>query len=400
MEKREFEERLKAYQLGWLSPKEMTEIEADIEKARAIQDYLFAEEIKEDLELEISQEIDSRAIQKSVSQRFIKQGFLMGAVVLVVLLIIVLIGGPLINKLYLNPLAGKTNDRPSDYELYQRANNYVYTTGDVLTGIFIEPKGIGKYEIHNTSINSFTHISHFDTTTIKASQQITNLSPRGHFIELGDLDMFSTDTDFFGPKNVYVERKIAQIEGLPESAWIKVDINFGQSLSIEEMLAFIQEEKIVHPLYTKVETVEDMQGIPQTNFGFRFSSPMINTDLGLGDAEKKLLDKDYPNLFRSKLLSSGSDPEMVREHFISALTYLVDHQSDVPKNKENEFPTDDGFQPEGALRYVKEHGVRVGRLVVAIPKGAFTSLVNNNKISSIGVPEVILYAPHLDKQLL
>lgn len=118
MEKRNFEECLKAYQAGWLSSEEEVAIEVEIDKARAIQDYLFAEDFQADMELESSEIIDSQAIQKNVKRRFITQGVIIGMAVLVSLLLLYFLVFPLVNNFYLNPLTGKSKYRPSDYELY------------------------------------------------------------------------------------------------------------------------------------------------------------------------------------------------------------------------------------------------------------------------------------------
>ncbi|MBP1039796.1 anti sigma factor C-terminal domain-containing protein [Vagococcus sp. BWB3-3] len=399
MEKRNFEERLKAYQAGWLSPEEEVAIEVEIDKARAIQDYLFAEDFQADMELEFSETIDSQAIQKNVKRRFIKQGVIIGMAVLVSLLLLYFLVWPLVNNFYLNPLTGKSKYRPSDYELYQWAQNYVYTDGDLLTGVFIEGKGLGSYEVKNTYFNAFTNKHRFDSVTLKRNEVIYQ-ARSGDYLDLGDLSMFSTAADFGGRKNESLERKIAQISALPESAWLKVAINFGQSLSIDELESFIREEEILRPLYTKVEVTEEMEGIPQTNFGFRFNRSLVSTGLAIGNKEKKVLDEEYPQLFRTDLFNSASEAEVVREHFISALTYLVDHQGDVPSEEiPAEFPEDASFQPAGALAYVKKHGVKVVRLIVAIPKGEFESLVKNSQINAIGVPEVSMYAPYLETRI-
>lgn len=396
MEKSNFEKRLKAYQGGWLSPEEMAEVEAAIEKARAIQEYLFAEEFSGDQELEPSEVIDSQAIQKNIKRRFIKQGVIIGSVVLLSLLLLYFLGLPLVNSFFYNPLAGQTKYRPSDYELYLRAENYVYTEADILTGIFIEPKGLGKYEVNRSYFNPFSDNSRYVNLTINRNQLINSIS-NNNFFDAVNREMVSTTADFGGQKNDLIERKVAQINGLPGSAWIKVDINFGQSLSIEELEAFLEEEEIHNPLYTKVETVDEMAGIPYTNFGYRFNNRLTSTQLELGNKEKERLEKKYPNLFRTNLINSASDPKVVEEHFISALSYLIDHQGDLAKlESQAEEQTDFDLQREEALAYVKEHGVKIGRLVVAIPKGQFESVVKNDKISFIGVPEVNVYAPHLE----
>ncbi len=260
-------------------------------------------------------------------------------------------------------------------------------------------KGLGCYEVNNTYFNAFTNKHRFDSVTLKRNELIYQ-ARSGDYLDLGDLRMFSTAANFGGRKDENLERKIAQISALSESAWLKVAIHFGESLSIEELESFTREEEILTPLYTKVEVTEEMEGIPQSYFGFRFNRSLVSAGLAIGNKEKKVLDEEYPQLFRTDLFNSVSEAEVAREHFISALTYLVDHQGDVPSEEiPAEFPEDASFQPTGALAYAKKHGVKVVRLIVAILKGKFESLVKNSQINAFGVPEVSMYPLYLETRI-
>lgn len=172
-----YRELLELYKSGKLDETRKKEIETEIEKQDAINEYLFEEskipglDDLGDTEPTAETEADEKLIsyvQKSIRKAFIKAGTVMGAIVLAIVLFVIFVLPDFVSLFYYSP----AKIIEEEYSMNQiTLDMAVYTDmfmpGDYRDAVIAEDLGYGKYRIKYGSISLLMEILTMWTELLK-----------------------------------------------------------------------------------------------------------------------------------------------------------------------------------------------------------------------------------------
>lgn len=252
----------------------MAAIEAEIERAKAIQDYLAEDAKKFEEKTEIAAldaEIPLSVKAETVSGRGLKQSLLICCLIAISGVSLLLLWHftvvPLVNGYYYNPQAGQKKDRPSDYDVYQRVKSNVYVSEDFYLDQSIRQTGIGTYDIIARYIDPFK-------LEISQRQLLIKRNELVYERTFGTTSLTVNSLYVADGKRLLVEAPDS-VSHLPDSTWLKVAIGFEKPLSMSEVAVF-EKEKRIFPLHTQIKIGENLQDSTESVFGLALGKAVFD----------------------------------------------------------------------------------------------------------------------------
>ncbi|MBP1045661.1 hypothetical protein I6N96_05175 [Enterococcus sp. BWM-S5] len=417
----EFRKLLEKYKWGQATAEEKAVVEKELEKAEAIQEYLFELEelpVPEHFEQQ-EEEASASHVRRLVRRRWLKHGVITGVLIFLVLIGGWSIGRPLLDKLFFDPTEGRTEKTYSEYELYKMIENNISIGGYALEAVHIEQMGIGTYVLSDSYYDVLKNETRVQVTTLKKgkieSQPLSVTYENPMFSYMG----ISTE-EMFGPsRNQELDDLKEKVSKLPETAVMKVKLYFDsyKEVNLETVKELVLDQKLSHVLTAGIASSSLESGF-QSSFGIRFNGSYA----GYGDgrhftnmAQVSQLNKEYPSLLQNGNVMINSAPEKLEQHYRSMLNYLLDNkelgeeierifnpmvytsQSSESQGELSTFVQMETYnqQLEAAKRYVEEHGVVVADLTVLIHPDEFNALIENELVSMIGIEGVELINSNL-----
>ena len=167
-----YKDLLERYKNGLASEEEKNIIEQDIEKYEAIEEYLLEnldDEFAELTELNKGEINTDEAIKlkKSVNKRLNKVVFTSLGLMIGFLLIVFFLISPLIDSLYYNPSRMSVGEIDKDISFDMNVITELNMPGYKSSGVHVERKGFGTYEIDYSYRNLFTNEAYKVNSKIK-----------------------------------------------------------------------------------------------------------------------------------------------------------------------------------------------------------------------------------------
>lgn len=405
----DFKQLLERYKWGKVNEEEKEYVEKELEKAEALQEYLFDSEELPSLNNAPDFEGSSTvAVRNIVRRKWLKHGFITGFILLIILIGGWSLGRPLLNKLYFDPTAGRTAETYSDYELYQKIDNAVLITGDTLEDIQIEQTGIGSYLLRYNYYDVLKNEAKVQAVVLKRGQVERQATSGIVEAPLYSYRTYSTREMFGAQHNQELEELKEKVSKLPETAIMKINLHFDNynQTSLADIKSLVLDHKLKHLLTVGVASSEyDILGM--STFGIRFN----NSYRGYGDgrswmnmAQIREINKEYPHLIQNGAVMINSDPEMLEQYYLSMLNYLLDNEELGEKIERvfnptvyaaqsmesedisaiGELKTHNQYLAE-AKEYVKENGVIITQATLLVSPEEFTALLADERVPMVGV---------------
>ena len=303
----------------------------------------------------------------------------------------------LFDACFYNPMAPSRYHEEVDPDQYMTVSDFHFLM-EIYTGLHFTGKnyiqveelskkeGFGSYKMYAQIQDVFEPVSinGQGNTVFKMKQNrffVENLGDENHLTRyIGD---FYNDSkaDEYG-SNDYIkemlslnEERMNEIEKLPESAVIYATISFEQSLSMEDVLAFIR--KYPESDFQWIAMDSDVQFMKDTYDGISLSS-VFSFDLTEEAMEK------YPYL-RLNFLSEDTTGEQLEQCYLSRLQLMYDNPEFLKVvEQESSFYNSDAMrkmkQLENRFEEIEEEGLWVIGLYGQITKADFISMAEQGEM--------------------
>lgn len=406
------DERLEKYRKGELSAEEAAKLEAELAKFEAFYEYM-QEEVKAE-ELfgdEAEPAADSGALKKTIRRRWLKMALTIGAVVLAITGL-ALWGVPkIIDGMYYDPTAGKTAERPSDYELFQLVRNQVDAQNDPLTFITAEKTGTASYRITTNHYNLFSGGNYGATYSIQGDDYTAGdrWGADGSLSNNAYLTSYYINSQSDGPQGK-IKNKLQQ---LPDSSWVYLDVTLSESINLQQLKELEKKFPDSRIFSAAIENVIP-NGMSWDAYALRFLPtdytfmPMVQSE-----AVKSQLEEKYPRLMRRESVSLTSSEEELKTFLTSSLRYLKDHQKDdfdtylarksieENDNPEIEYDLDEEESESEALtrllKSLKKEPLKFSSIRLAVPKKDVDALFDQLSQNSVRILDTSLMSLNLEE---
>ena len=381
---------LELYRQGNLDEEAKKEIEQELEKFEAMNDYFFQEEEIPDLEgLGVVSEEETEAnftkmIEASIRKAFIKMGTVVGAVVLVLVLLIIFVVPKVVSWFYYDPgevvgqveQNGQVTDETNQMSLDMAVYTQLMLPGYFRDNVTVEDKGYGKYDFciqQNISYNRQFHnvsgkmernkLTLYDTNLLKRmTDNQFDWFQREHLeLSLAENEAYEQEhPEEYGLKENEIlthgpvtrdqmEEKLAKLE---KDKLYLAYVSLNNLMSYEEFMAFIDRMDYGSGVWCAVKCDGDDGWRPE-NVGF-YCTLLSQSTLLSWDEET------YPNLFTwhgiepdyDKAKENIRTEAFAKEHFMSMLRYMA-----VQETFCEMMLLHDDF--EGMAEYIEENGIEV-----------------------------------------
>lgn len=295
-----FEELLKKYKDGTATAEEVAAVEEELEKARLIEEYLAQEDAPLPLP-EVSAMGEVKAVQRTIKNHTRRTALAVVTAVLAVLLLLQLVLLPLLNR------------RIYDREDYQDGGDFseYRMTMDVFTQLFLpqydfygcgrETSGFGRW----TLINTFWGLpGEYVRADFTVTCGILNTESEGFWKLFPPVNLFSQELSRAG------DEALARLDN---SISVAAAVSFTENLTLEEVLEFRRQAEA---LGANVTAAAISRQTGHTMF-LRLEGGV----LGWGED----VNSEYPHLYISR--GKSYDAQVMQQHLISQLQYMVDHDS-------------------------------------------------------------------------
>lgn len=414
-ESEKFKTLLDKYRWGEVTEEERQYIEAELEKAESIQEYLFDSDELPPLTNQVSEsEVNgTQTVRKIVQRKWLKHGFFTSVIILLILFGGWIFGRPLLNKLYFDPTIGRTEKTYSDFELYKKIDNSISITEDALSDLYVEQTGIGSYLLRYYYFDALKNETKAYTTVLKRgqleSQPDSGPIPTSPYLyrtyALGEQLGVKHDQELDELKE--------KVNQLPETAIMKVNLYFNSyynQISLADVKSLVLKHKLEQLLTVGIASSQyDMTGM--STFGIRFNNSyggFFDGRSAMNMGQIRELNEEYPHLIQNGSVTINSDPEKLEQYYLSMLDYLLDNKElgeeiervfnpavyDSQSSDSDEIPAE--INPFGELKtynqylaeakgYVKENGVLITHMTLLVSPKEFTALLEEEQISMVGV---------------
>ena len=421
-----FRQLLNLYKKGQLPDKDKYIVEEEVDKFKAISDYVYSE-IEEETNTESFNITDSektnesaksaedenrftKAVNKQIQTAFKKMGFCVLVIVLVIFLFIQFALSPIVSSFYYNPDKKITsspglNEGVNDLSNYERQQLEIdYTVFSELrmpleprSYAQVTPTGYGKYNIEILS-NGYTQgeivkpsisgqlvrnrlsLSEPDFLSQSISRQGFDYNDtnsyseeiKGNYIE-------TTRGDINKEKN---EIALESLKGERKDKWFKTKISFKTPKSFEEVLS-IEEKYRLHKSWFAVVTREkpkNSEDIEEKN-GWNTQQDIGFSSSTWGGYNKEYKNEAYPNLFidiNDNLNEHSQDEEYMKTHFLSMLRYIHDQdkfRSVFDSSQGDEYDYKNIYKD--SYEYVRKNGIMIYGATAYVQKEDIKKLIDD-----------------------
>ena len=420
-----YRELLKLYQDGTLDEDTRKKVEADIERQEAIGDYLYEKDDipgLADLSIEESAEYgkdsgnkeqtdsgitpDGREkpdegealfvknVQKMIRRAFVKMGVTVGAVLFALVLGVIFVLPKAVDAFYYNPneVVGKdeeygsvtTNRMSLDLSVYSE----LYWPASYRSQANAVSNGYGTYQIsipqnfyytRNTTVNGVLKrgkLTLYNTDVLKSPSGNTFFAPE-EVEQYATFHYYDQDTKKSWGINGTWEEAYAAIEELSDTEKYRAYVSLKSLTGYADFLDWTKEQfggadGFWCALYTSYENQYMCSGSESTGI-------LINPSGTCKDWDRDA----YPYLCQLDNSESDSwdmseDPEKMKTHFISLLSYMRDHPE-----LADMFEYDRGADYDGMIESVERDGLRVYGLSFVCQKDTLMKLRDNPDVSYI-----------------
>ncbi len=399
-----YKEKLKSFAEGKLEGREKEKVESDIDRQRAIGDYL--EESTDGDIFEVSKDNDekhaeedgefSKLVQKAVSRKLKRFGIWTGAIVLAIALFLMFGLSPLMDVIYYDP--GTALPEPdstySSIDVPLSVYTELHCPGKYFGGTVVEDEGFARYKIELTFItpgysSNFFARQVYQFVIDKGETHINGPDWR----ESGPRPFFSRSG--FGQDDtleIASKANAAKLDKLPETAMVTAALTFRDDLSLGAVNGFRSDETMV--TFIAIKTREEDADYPTAgNFG-------IAPNWGLSTIDNNELLEEYPHLFLGgidetdiRFTVSGwkgtPDTGIWETHFKSMLKYMNDQKEFRQVIGYNEYQSYQ-YDYASALKYTQENGVKTYGVIVYGPVEEILRMAKDDRVKMMFVMDAQL----------
>lgn len=409
------------YKEGTASEEEKMLVEQELEKYKAIEEYLsdiMDDELSDFTKMGYTEPKDeeTRKLKKNINKRLRK--VITTSVLLVVLLYITIFYGisNIINKVYYEPTAYTQSEKGEnslpdfyyDMQAYISLNMPGYS---IYSLIFQESKGFGNYELSYSLLDLFTNKDQRYflnlsrgrlTSTLEGISSTKNrVGPRYGFesIEYNS----ASDTTVSIIDNLIKQRNEETFRYLTELnplSYISMNITFDKDLTMEELYELIKETPLEFK-WVGVRTVEPgikwSENQPMHLIGFNPSFYDEPITYQSPDSQKyPFFNLDMNDIFNKPSLSETELQEAIvkayETHFRSRLQYLRNREEFIKIFDYNEYKID--FY-DYSLKYINEHGVKTYGVLVYGTAEEFIEYMDKIPYYGLYINEVLPAKPNI-----
>lgn len=382
-----YRELLELYKKNELEDTKKAQVEADIERQEAINDYLYEQaelpEIeaflgndystaKDDKHVPTQEQGFLRMVRRSIRKAFLKMGMVIGAVVLIIALFVQFALPKLVATFYYNPgkeIGKDTNQISLDLSVYSE----LFMPGYIRDNVAVEDRGYGNYDIciyQNVSYNStFTNVAgYIEQGRLKLYDINALREPVGNAFAwcqaYGDLSKPLTELTTGGYSNFcaagYPSDAAAFLQKLEDNTKYVAYVTLDRMMSYEDFMKFIHEREELFGVWcairTNVEKDVTDEMFRAENMGFlctNSKSTMLHWNkekypsLILWESEP-INEKDIEELEQNMQKET-----FMRKHFIDMLRYMSEQKEFLSLMKRETETFND------AADYVERNGLTV-----------------------------------------
>jgi len=378
-----YRELLERYKKGLASEEEKLYIEQDIEKYRAIEDYLSDIADKEFINLVEMPELEkgteeTARIKKSVNKRLRKVVFSSVAAVILLIFMIFFVISPFVDSLYYNPAKVSVGNNYHDIDFDMKAITELNMPEYAPSTVYVEKKGFGIYDLNYSYRNIFTD------EVYKADSIIR----RGEIYSV-DIGLYKDSNMFLDIKHPIREQKyideqkervLKHIKLLNPVSYVSAGITFSNDLTMEELCGLEKMYPNIEFVWAGIRT-----GSPE-NTAMDLIGIHLRTGSMLVDVKVEEKYRAF-NILEWLVNPVGSDNGSVSIeaqayalHYKSLLEYVLDRQKAVNAIERKSWKYE--FY-QSALNYAKEYGVKTYGVLVFAEAKDLVELVENEQIKLI-----------------
>lgn len=401
---RDYREKVKKYQNNEMSEQEAKKFEKELEDAAALFDYLVENEELSDFSEDIgSDELfkSERKVKQKVRNRIIR------LIVSISIIVLLVVGGAfflvprIIDSVNYNPMEGQvlssdsvqSIEEPSNFELFTRVKNQIFTEEDRLVGMSINKVGSGKYSILQEYYNDFRGLRSATKEVMDRGTIETSVSDSSNALSLIYGNSNALETDELVSEDSVLNQKIAL---LPDSSWVKVTLTFSEPKTWDELKNFMS----LHEDVVFYSSILDSETEAVSKIGIRFV-PESNNNLDSvtimpptysSDFINKI-ENDYPGLLQQ--LNNMSTEDEVKQFLTSNIQYLLDHSEDDMERSYLSVKEDtNGNQEDLGLfsDQIKNSGLQFSKVQVSLPKEKFSTFVTDQDFFYVTLDDLSLFS--------
>jgi len=338
----EFKDLLQKYKDGTASVEERAAVEAELDRARLIEEYL-AEEFApaDDFAPVDTGEFDR--VKKSIKRR--TRRIIMAAVSVAVVLAILAVSvlQPAIvgwlNSRYLDPNAAEYSEFLTDFDLSFTAYTELHHPGYIYAGSVVKNTGIGEYEI---SVRRHDHAMELEFMTMYLDKGEMTLPSEFHFSEpaanIIAKASYPEYHHFSTPEQVALTRE--KLESLPDYITVTAAVSFDEDITMAQLCDFMEGTDVWFRWAGIRNSPKDVQRYPLCGMELSGSGWVMD-----------FVNDDYANF---EMSGAGREPEDFEQHFKSLIAYLRDNPEYIQS-----FMTEQSFDYyyDSVAEYIEENGV-------------------------------------------
>lgn len=398
-----YRELLELYKKGQISKEKIKEIEKDIEKYEAIEEYLYekdnkideicAEDEKLNKEVSVEEEKISEEINKSIKIAFKKMGVTITIAVVVILLIIGTVLPKASNVFWYNP-AKEIDDDIFGEKISRDIGIFtdVFMPNNLYTYGYANAEGYGKYKITIGKNIYDEGKSQVIAGEIKRNKMIMYApdifeGPIGNAFAwryYGTLDKNKTLSQ---QKNKIKMDEIIyeeEIKNLDENKGYRAYISFNEMMDYKKAYAFADKYVKDSEVWLAIDC-GDGEGFYDNN--------LTNIGMTLGFAgfvtyNDDSIDPMLDGVTKDKIdkRKNMADEKLAEEHFTSMLKYLKEQKSfRKTLASYGRIPEDYDDNLEVAIKYIDKNGIKVYGMSIYADKEQLEKLASNKEIFDIKI---------------
>ena len=392
-----YSELLEKYVHHELDDDRSAQVEADIDRHEAISNYLFDQEMDEDIGFsegnsEPSLKVDeqtkayAKLINQAIRRAFLKVGIGTACIILAVVLGL----SPLMDLLYYNPAetVGKDTNRLSlDWGIWSELNK----PANIRQNAIVFPRGYGKYtftlEQNMSYVGYFTHYSgsiarnslqlytpdalNGSSGNLFANQQLDSSRPVSQQVN-SECYIWAGGTQ---------EKGAERLKELDENRSYYAYVTLDQALSLAEVQEILKRNELSSDVWYAIRTTG---GEYYGSMLGMWGSP--NGVQNFYDGCEKyswltLLQSGTEESFED-IWSRYQDEEIMTTHFLSMLRYISDQQ------RFREMVGDYGGVYSEAISYVEQNGLQIYGFVMVGQKEQLIELNQDEQVFGIYAEEI------------
>ena len=387
-----YRERREQYQQGKMTDKETEMFEKELADTQAlIEEFLDNDfETLPSLDFQETFPNEEKRIKKQIRWRMIKLTTSVVIIIGLIATIAMVITPKVLDSYYYNPMKnqvidnkymdGHQNSRPSNSELYSRVENQLSASPYRFVNSQITKVGAAKYKINRTYFDDFRGTS-FSGTNILDKGTMS-------FVESNNIPsslIYGSNQNVKEPVSEQSEL-MKNINQLPNSAWLKLDLTFSKEKTWDEVCSFLKKYPNL-AIYTATIGNNTQQQL-------RFSN--LENDVQYSEDFKTTIQKKYPELLRT--ISKSTTSIQIAQHLQSSAQYLLDHPEDnlmlygASFTKEQRQSIQEQYQTnyQDLLSTIEKEQLTFTQIEVGLAKTDFEQLVIPEQFSYVQLQDVAL----------